>query len=74
VPVSTAIGAARTIVGVPTLPSSASTALGPRDRAVVDTGVLFAIDAELDGQRGAMFAIVCASVSSRAFVSARFGW
>ena len=38
VPVSTAIGAARTIVGVPTLPSSASTAFGPRVSAVVETG------------------------------------
>src|SRR5512141_2469956 len=72
VPVSTAIGAARSIVGVPTLPSSASTAFGPRCIAVSETGELPAIIALLDGQRG-VDCIDCASVSARAFVSARFG-
>src|SRR4051794_32519012 len=73
VPVSTAIGAARTIVGVPTLPSIASTAFGPRCSAVVDTGALPAIIADDDGQRGCWSERTCASVSSRALVSARLG-
>ena len=34
VPVSTTTGAARTIVGVPTLPITAVTAFGPASRAV----------------------------------------
>src|SRR3569623_3006944 len=72
VPVSTAIGAARSIVGVPTLPSIARTALGPRSSADVETAVLPAIGIALDGQRGDAV-IVCASVNARAFASARLG-
>src|SRR5262245_54921141 len=74
--VSTAIGAARTIVGVPTLPISASTAFAPRDRPVVDTAVVLpwpsgsgVVD---DGQLGDV-SRTCTSVSVRAFCSAMTG-
>src|SRR5258707_1289750 len=70
--VSTATGAARSIVGVPTLPSIASTPFAPRFMPVVDTGMLPAIDALVDGQIGDVHSTL-ASTSARAFCSARFG-
>src|SRR4051812_41600286 len=71
--VSIAIGADRTIVGVPTLPRIASTALGPRDSAVVDTGKASAIAAEVDGHFGAWVLATWTSSSVREFISARSG-
>src|SRR5689334_4097246 len=73
VPLSIATGAARCIVGVPTLPSSASTALEPRAIAVVDTGVCPGAGFVVDGHFGASLVETCASTSVRAACSARSG-
>src|SRR5262249_10641051 len=71
---SPATGAARTIVGVPTLPRNERTAFGPRaspvDEMIVLPGTtgVFVV-----GHLGA----VCSawtSVNARAFASARSGW
>ena len=52
-PVSIVTGAARTIVGVPTGPTIASTAFGPRTSAVIDTGDCpTTAGVAVDGQRG----------------------
>src|SRR6476661_1922999 len=72
VPVSTTTGAARTIVGVPTLPIIASTALGPRMRRVSEiagaTGGFIVV-----GQCGDSPVITWASTSARAAASAVAG-
>src|SRR5689334_3482608 len=74
-PVSTAIGAERTIVGVPTLPTSASTAFGPRTRAPVPTGASpVTTDAVVDGQRAGEADVESTSRSERAADSALCGW
>ena len=71
--VSTAMGAERAIVGVPTLPRIASTALGPRSRRVVDAaGSVATGGIVVVGHRGASF-VVFTSVSSRTLRSATSG-
>src|ERR1041384_3560790 len=74
VPVSTATGAARTIVGVPTFPRKASTALGPRAIAVVEIGVVLpwpsgsgVVD---EGHFAGVVSETCTSVNARAAISA----
>ena len=68
-----ATGAARTMVGVPTLPRNASTAFGPRSSPVCDTGA-WPETAEMAvvGQRAGV-PITCASTSARAACSANSG-
>src|SRR5438067_11314546 len=74
-PVSTAIGADRTIVGVPTLPTSASTAFGPRTSAPVPTGASpLTTEEVVVGQRAGMADGAPTSSRSRAAVSALAGW
>jgi len=72
--VSTATGAARTIVGVPTLPRMASTAFSPRVSAVIDTGVEPPIADAVDGQLGTALLDTWTSMSARVAASARSGW
>ncbi|MFT3770678.1 MAG: hypothetical protein QM820_35075 [Minicystis sp.] len=72
-PVSSAMGAARSMVGVPTDPRSARTPSGPRSMAVADTGGCPAVSSiVVVGQRGGA-PLVRASSRARAFFSAESG-